>query len=143
MSRVIKRLVARDIKFSCFKSTIIFLVLKKNTLLSLKIFCWRGFDLVAAFAVLFLYNSSAKAQQKIFGYYASWNASLFPYNKIEYSKVTDINVAFGTPNSDGHLTCSLYYHVLELKTSNLGSSVYFYTLISGDFVQTKKMILLK
>ncbi len=41
---------------------------------------------------------------RIVGYYASWNSANLPYDKIEYSNLTDILVAFGTPNSDGTIT---------------------------------------
>jgi len=54
--------------------------------------------------VSFIFCNSGNAQPKIVGYYASWNSNLLPYNDIEYSNLTDINVAFGTPNSDGSIT---------------------------------------
>lgn len=44
------------------------------------------------------------AQRKVIGYYTSWNSNLLPYDKVEYSNLTDINVAFGTPNPDGSIT---------------------------------------
>lgn len=46
---------------------------------------------------------SRSANLKIVGYYASWNAANLPYDKVEYSNLTHIIVAFGTPNSDGSL----------------------------------------
>ena len=44
------------------------------------------------------------AQEKIVGYYASWNSANLPYDKIEYSNLTHIIVAFGTPNADGSIS---------------------------------------
>ncbi len=44
------------------------------------------------------------AQDKIVGYYASWNSANLPYDKIEYSNLTHIIVAFGTPNADGSIS---------------------------------------
>jgi hypothetical protein len=32
---------------------------------------------------------------------------------------------------------------IDFNGSNLSTGVYFYTMISGDFVQTKKMMLIK
>jgi Secretion system C-terminal sorting domain len=35
------------------------------------------------------------------------------------------------------------YHTIEFNAANLPSGVYFYTLIAGEFIQSKKMLLLK
>ena len=35
------------------------------------------------------------------------------------------------------------YHQVELNTNNFASGIYFYQLQAGDFIETKKMILLK
>ena len=35
------------------------------------------------------------------------------------------------------------YHEIEVDANNLPSGVYFYRIQSGDFIRTKKMILLK
>ncbi len=59
--------------------------------------------ILIVFCFLFVPGKSL-AQQKIVGYYASWNSGKLPYNEIEYSNLTDIIVAFGTPNSDGSLS---------------------------------------
>ena len=48
--------------------------------------------------------ASGSATLKVVGYYASWNAANLPYNNIEYSSLTHIIVAFGTPNSDGSIS---------------------------------------
>jgi len=47
---------------------------------------------------------SSFADAKVVGYYASWNAANLPYDMVEYSNLTHIIVAFGTPNSDGSLS---------------------------------------
>lgn len=44
------------------------------------------------------------AQVKVVGYYASWNSSALPYTEVQYSDLTDIIVAFGTPDSDGRIS---------------------------------------
>jgi chitinase len=64
----------------------------------------RIFIITFLYAILILFNNLIAAQEKIIGYYASWNSNLLPYNKIEYSNLTDINVAFGVPDSDGTIT---------------------------------------
>ncbi len=43
----------------------------------------------------------ALGQAKVVGYYTSWNEGLLPYNNVEYSNLTDINVAFATPLPSG------------------------------------------
>ena len=48
----------------------------------------------------------AIAQEKIVGYYASWNEESLPYNNVEYSNLTHINVAFAIPLSSGIVNTS-------------------------------------
>lgn len=50
-----------------------------------------------------LISGSLSAQQRIVGYYAAYKASTLPYNNVEYSNLTDINVAFAYPNANGSL----------------------------------------
>ncbi len=53
---------------------------------------------------LLICTGSSSANVKVVGYYASWNAANLPYDKVEYSNLTHIIVAFGTPNSNGSLS---------------------------------------
>lgn len=46
----------------------------------------------------------AVSGEKIVGYYAAWKSGILPYNKVEYSNLTDIIVAFAMPDSDGTLS---------------------------------------
>lgn len=48
-------------------------------------------------------SGSSSAQQRTVGYYAAYKASVLPYSAVEYSNLTDINVAFAYPNADGSL----------------------------------------
>ncbi len=60
------------------------------------------FVLLAFFAGA-LVSSRTQAQGKIVGYYAAYKASVLPYNQVEYSNLTDIDVAFAFPNADGSI----------------------------------------
>ncbi|HUI29510.1 MAG TPA: glycosyl hydrolase family 18 protein [Candidatus Acidoferrales bacterium] len=51
-----------------------------------------------------IFGSATYASVKVVGYYTSWNASTLPFDKIEYSNLTHIIIAFGTPNADGSIS---------------------------------------
>ena len=81
----------------------------------------KTFIITFVLAVPVLFNNSSMAQGKVVGYYASWNSNLLPYSKIEYSNLTHIIVAFGTPNSDGSITYDggiPFTHLVETAHSN-------------------------
>ena len=44
------------------------------------------------------------AQGRVVGYYASWNSSALPHTEVKFADLTDIIVAFGTPDSDGAIS---------------------------------------
>ncbi len=52
----------------------------------------------------FAQNINELQNGRIVGYYASWNSSNLPYNQVEYSNLSDIIVAFGTPDANGSIT---------------------------------------
>lgn len=54
-------------------------------------------------SLFFFPGSLVLAQQITVGYYAAWNSSDLPFNKVEYSHLTHINVAFAYPLSNASL----------------------------------------
>ena len=73
-----------------------------------------------------------------------------PITKITYTLNKPGLVTLKAYNVSGKLISELVNknqkegkHTVEFDGSNLSSGVYFYTLESGDFIQTRKMILLK
>ncbi len=80
-------------------------------LFQLTTLCKLCFYQVFLAGILWLTSARAFAQEtgnslggRIVGYYASWNSVVLPYNKVEYSNLTDIIVAFGTPDQDGSIS---------------------------------------
>ncbi len=51
--------------------------------------------------LLFAWSGLVVAQEKIVGYYPTWNQANLPYNNIEYSNLTHIIVAFAPPLASG------------------------------------------
>lgn len=73
-----------------------------------------------------------------------------PITKINYNIPKDGNVTLKIFDNAGRETKTIVnefkpagYYTLELDGSNLSSGIYFYTLSSEGFIQTKKMILIK
>ena len=73
-----------------------------------------------------------------------------PITKIQYSIPQNSFVILSVYNSLGERVALLEeemkeagFYEIEFDGSNLPSGIYFYTLSSGDFISTKKMILLK
>jgi hypothetical protein len=73
-----------------------------------------------------------------------------PVTNIHFTIPKEGNVSFKVYNSlgeqvavyaDGILKAGIYN--AEIEAHNWASGIYFYTLKAGDFVQTKKMILVK
>ncbi len=52
----------------------------------------------------FAQGTSGSLNEKIVGAYASWNYDVLPYDRIEYSNLTDIIVSPGTLNQDGSIS---------------------------------------
>jgi hypothetical protein len=73
-----------------------------------------------------------------------------PTTNVHFSIPKDGNVSFKVYNSLGQLVDTYLdgfvkagYYNAEIDGTNWASGIYFYTLSAGDFVQTKKMILVK
>ena len=73
-----------------------------------------------------------------------------PSTKIKYVVPTESNVNISLYNVLGELISTLIneemtpgYYEYELNGSNLASGVYIYRLVAGDFIQSKKMVLLR
>jgi len=73
-----------------------------------------------------------------------------PTSKIQFSIAQTVNVKLSVYNVLGEQVAKLVDQQLPASTysinfnaSNLPGGIYFYRIIAGDFVQTKKMILLK
>ncbi len=73
-----------------------------------------------------------------------------PSTKIKYVVSTESNVNISLYNVLGELISTLVneemtpgYYEYELNGSNLASGVYIYRLVAGDFIQSKKMVLLR
>ncbi len=70
--------------------------------------------------------------------------------KIKYCVAFKTEVNISVFNSKGHLIKNLITekqdagtYEIEFNASSLPSGVYFYQLKSGEFIQTKKMLLMK
>ena len=73
-----------------------------------------------------------------------------PSTKIKYVVPTESNVNISLYNVLGELISTLIneemtpgYYEYELNGSDLASGVYIYRLVAGDFIQSKKMVLLR
>lgn len=73
-----------------------------------------------------------------------------PSTKIQFAITKESNVNLSIYNALGELVSTLVneqlkpgYHQYEFDASNLASGVYLYRIITDDFVETKKMVLLK
>jgi hypothetical protein len=73
-----------------------------------------------------------------------------PNTTIKYSIPNENHVSLVVYNFLGQEVMKLFdgikdagYYQLEFDVTNLPSGIYFYTLSSGNFISTKKMILLK
>jgi hypothetical protein len=73
-----------------------------------------------------------------------------PVTRIDFGIPEDKNVKLVIYNIEGQTVTSLVdgflnagYHNAEFNASNLPSGVYFYKIIAGDFVDLKRMVLLK
>jgi hypothetical protein len=73
-----------------------------------------------------------------------------PSTTIKFAVTKESNVNLSVYNALGELVSTLVneqlksgYHQYEFDASNLASGVYIYRIIAGDFVETKKMVLLQ
>ncbi len=74
-----------------------------------------------------------------------------PTTKINFEIPKDSKVTMQVYDMTGRLMASLIdnqsyqagYHTIELNGVNLSSGTYFYRISAGEFVQTKKMTLIK
>lgn len=107
--------------------------------------------MICAVAGVCGWGNSGIAGVKVVGYYTSWNVASLPFNKIEYSNLTDIIVAFGTPNSNGSVDFSgLSFPGLITSAHNAGvkvlvslggaSSGSAFSAATGDSVLTATLI---
>jgi hypothetical protein len=73
-----------------------------------------------------------------------------PTTKIDYELPNDANVSITLYDISGKEVLSLInesktagYHTVQINASSLSSGTYFYNITAGNFVQTKKMTILK
>jgi hypothetical protein len=73
-----------------------------------------------------------------------------PSTTIQFAITNESNVNLSIYNALGELVSTLVneqlksgYHQYEFDASNLASGIYIYRIIAGDFVETKKMVLLR
>ena len=99
------------------------------------------------------YSDIIEIELKVFNSYLLEQNYPNPFNpttKIGYGIKEKSNVKITILNSIGEEVAMLVneekesgYHTVEFNATNLPSGVYFYQLRAGDFIQTKKMLLLK
>jgi hypothetical protein len=73
-----------------------------------------------------------------------------PETKISFSVPVSGNVKITVTNINGEkvteLANGMYLtgnHTVSFKALNLASGIYFYTILSGDYKETKKMLMIK
>ena len=90
----------------------------------------RGIVRAASFLVTLFVGISAwgVAQTKTVGYYASWKSGILPYDRVKYSNLTHILVAFIYPLSDGSIV-------------SLGGGIPFSQLVSTAHSAGKKVLI--
>jgi hypothetical protein len=73
-----------------------------------------------------------------------------PSTTIKYSLPEDVRVRINIYNSLGELVAEVInkdyeagYHKVKFGGTNIPSGIYFYRIIAGEFIETKKMILMK
>jgi hypothetical protein len=95
-------------------------------------------------------NSNGQEIPKTYELEQNYPNPFNPTTNVHFSIPKDGNVSFKVYNSlgqlvdtylDGFVKAGRYN--AEIDGSNWASGIYFYTLISGDFAQTRKMILVK
>jgi hypothetical protein len=99
------------------------------------------------------YSDIIEIELRVFNFYLLEQNYPNPFNPVTtigYGIKEKSNVKITVLNSIGEEVAMLVneekesgYHTIEFKASALPSGVYFYQLKAGDFVGTKKMILLK
>ena len=94
-------------------------------------------------------NSSFTPVQS-FNLYQNYPNPFNPTTTIKFALAKTCNVTLGVYDLVGRLVATLVneklevgYHTVEFNASNLASGVYFYTLDTGDFIQTRKMFIIK
>jgi beta-lactamase class A len=73
-----------------------------------------------------------------------------PVTRIDYDLPADVNVSIKIFDVAGREIKTLVnenqeagYYTMEFNASNLASGVYFYRIIAGDFLEVKRMVLIK
>ncbi len=84
---------------------------------------FNGKMIVRLSLLLLVMINLAAAQERVVGYYASWNSENLPFNKVEYSNLTHIIVAFGTPDADGSISFDSGIPFPQLVTAAHASGV--------------------
>lgn len=73
----------------------------------------------------FFFSYLLIAQDKVVGYYPSWNKSTLPADQMEFENLTHINHAFAWPDADGSISAYANFHYPELikKTHEAGKKI--------------------
>jgi hypothetical protein len=89
-------------------------------------------------------------QPKQYTLYQNYPNPFNPATTIKFSLPEDVRVRIDIYNSLGELIADVInkvyeagYHKVQFGGSNIPSGIYFYRIIAGEFIETKKMILMK
>jgi len=100
----------------------------------------------------FQYSNEVEVSTSPLNYelYQNYPNPFNPSTKIKFVITKESNVNLSIYNALGELVSTLVdeqlkigYHEYEFDATNLASGVYIYRIIAGDFVETKKMVLLR